>query len=89
MKQSTFNNELVKEVSVFLQDYMKRNNISILSADECAELLAKNSILPNDVGPKQGFNFRQMLRDGRDKKIDLVTGAYQQRPKTKWTINNI
>lgn len=86
MKQSTFNNDLVKKVSVFLQDYMKSNNISRMKADECAELLAKNLILPNDVGPKQGFNFREMLRNGRDNKIELVTGAYQQKPKTKWTI---
>jgi hypothetical protein len=86
MKQSNFNNDLVKKVSVFLQDYMKSNNINRMTADECAELLAKNSILPNDVGPKQGFNFREMLRNGRDKKIELVTGAYQQRPRTKWTI---
>ena len=86
MPQSDFNILKVKEVSSFLQNYMKSNNISHLSADECADLLAKEGILPNDVGPKPGFNFRQMLRDGRDGYIDLVEGAYQERPNTRWYI---
>ena len=81
-----FNNNQVMQVSKFLQDYMHRNNIVSMTADECADLLAKNNILPNNIGPKTGFNFRQMLRDGRDKLIDLVEGAYQERPKKKWTI---
>ncbi len=83
---SDFNNNQVAQVSSFLQNYMHKNNIASMSADECADLLAKNKILPNNIGPKPGFNFRQMLRDGRDKLIDLVEGAYQARPKTKWTI---
>ena len=83
---SNFTDKQVKQVSDFLQSYMFHNNIKSLSADECAELLAKDNILPNNIGPKPGFNFRQMLRDGRDQLIDLVTGAYQERPKTKWTI---
>jgi hypothetical protein len=81
-----FNNNQVMIVSKFLQNYMRQNNIDSMSADACADLLAKNNILPNNIGPKPGFNFRQMLRDGRDKSIDLVDGAYQARPKTKWTI---
>lgn len=87
MKKSNFNNSQVKKVSNFLQDYMRKNNINSLSADESASLLAKNDILSNEVGPKPGFNFRQMLRDGRENIIDLVDGAYQERPKTKWIIN--
>lgn len=83
-----FNNNQVKQVSNFLQDYMKKNNIASMTADECANLLAKNNILPNNIGPKTGFNFRQMLRDGRDELIDLVAGAHQERPKTRWTIYN-
>ena len=83
---SDFNNNQVAQVSSFLQNYMHKHNIASMSADECADLLAENNILPNNVGPKSGFNFRQMLRDGRDKLIDLVEGAYQARPKTKWTI---
>jgi len=39
------------------------------------------------IGPKPGFNFRQMLRDGRDKSIILVDGAYQERPNTRWKIS--
>ena len=83
---SDFNNVQVTQVSVFLQNHMQKNNIASMSADECADLLVQNNILPNNVGPKSGFNFRQMLRDGRDKLINLVEGAYQERPKTKWTI---
>jgi hypothetical protein len=83
---SDFSNKKVAEVSSFLQNYMKNNNIESMTPDECASILAKKLILPNDVGPKQGFNFRQMLRDGRDGLIDIVDGAHQLRPKTKWTI---
>lgn len=86
MKTSEFTNDQVKEVSEFLQGYMQKNRISLITADECADLLAENNILPNNLGPKPGFNFRQMLRDGRDGYIDLVKGAYQERPKTKWII---
>jgi hypothetical protein len=83
---SDFSPGQVQEVSQFLQNYMRTHGIIQLSADECAELLAVNNILPNDVGPKPGFNFRQMLRDGRDGKIPLVTGVDQERPNTKWVI---
>ena len=76
----------VEEVSNFLQSKMRKNSLNFISADEVAQILANNRILPNNVGPKPGFNFRQMLRDGRDKKIPLVKGASQVRPKTKWTI---
>jgi len=86
LNMSNFTNDQVTQVSNFLQMHMQRNNIDSMTADECADLLAMNKILPNNIGPKPGFNFRQMLRDGRDKLIDLVEGAYQARPKTKWTI---
>lgn len=89
MKTSDFNNDLVSKVSDFLQKYMKQNHVSFLSADECADVLANNNILTNKIGPKKGFNFRQMLRDGRDKKINLVTGASQKKPNTKWVIYNV
>jgi hypothetical protein len=84
--QSRFSNELVKTVSDFLQEYMNKNNINQLTADQCTEILMQNNILPNNIGPKPGFNFRQMLRDGRDKKIHLVIGANQERPNTRWYI---
>ncbi len=86
MKQPSFTNQKVKEVSSFLQDYMQKNNIQELTADECATLLAQNNILSNQFGPKPGFNFRQMLREGRDGLISLVEGAYQARPNTRWRI---
>ena len=86
---SEFTNDQVQRVSVFLQEYMKKNRISSMTADECAEILAENNILPNNIGPKPGFNFRQMLRDGRDDLIELVEGAYQERPKTRWYIRRI
>jgi hypothetical protein len=89
MKSSTFDNQVVKDVSNFLQDYMRKNAIISMTADECAEILAKNSILSNKVGPKPGFNFRQLLRDGRDGKIDLVKGAIQEKPKARWLIIKI
>jgi hypothetical protein len=84
-----YSEEKVNEVSDFLQSYMKRNNIRTMTPDECADILASNEILPNDLGPKPGFNFRQMLRDGRDGNISLVKGAYQERPKTRWVIKFI
>jgi len=83
---SNFNNEIVEKVSIFLQNYMKQNKIQQLSADDCASLLNKNNILPNDIGPKKGFNFRQMLRDGRDGLIEKVDGTYQEKPRSRWYI---
>lgn len=79
----------VQKVSDFLQNYMKQNNINSLTADECALLLDKNGILSNKVGPKPGFNFRQMLRDGRDGLIPMVQGAFQERPNTRWSIKSV
>lgn len=86
MKKMEFHDSQVEKVSDFLQKYMNENHIDFLTADECAEILAKNNILSNTIGPKPGFNFRQMLRDGRDGLINLVKGAQQERPKTKWMI---
>ena len=86
---STFENSDVKFISDYLQYYMNKNNIDEMTADECADLLAQSKVLSNKIGPKPGFNFRQMLRDGRDSKIDLVLGAQQNYPKAKWTIKRI
>ena len=41
MIKSIFDNTLVNTISVFLQEYMKDNNIDVLSADDCASLLAE------------------------------------------------
>jgi hypothetical protein len=87
MKKSNFDNFIVRQVSDFLQKYMNENHVDTLTADECASLLAENNVLSNKIPPKPGFNFRQMLRDGRDELINLVDGAYQERPNTKWFIN--
>lgn len=86
MTKSRFDNSQVFKVSCFLQQYMKVNSVDFLKADECASLLAENNILSNEIGPKSGFNFRQMLRDGRDGLIYFVNGAYQEKPNKKWII---
>ncbi len=86
---NNFDNEDVKMVSHYLQYYMRKNSIKSMSADECAILLSESKIVSNEVGPKQGFNFRQMLREGRDGKIDLVVGAEQKQPNTRWKIRNV
>jgi hypothetical protein len=89
MLKSEYTRKEVDKVSQFLQNYMAQSAIHSLTADQAAELLAKNSVLRNDIGPKPGFNFREMLRQGREGKIEKVAGAYQLRPKTRWTINLI
>jgi hypothetical protein len=86
---SAFNNNDVEKVSLFIQNHMKKNRLKVLSADDCATLLAENKILPYNKHPKPGFNFRQMLRDGRDGHIDRVKGACQSRPKTRWWIHSV
>lgn len=86
---SDFKNSDVKFVSDYLQYYMTKNNIDSMTADECAGLLSQGKVLSNKIGPKPGFNFRQMLRDGRDGKIDLVKGAEQERPRTRWKITRL
>ncbi|MDR0907739.1 MAG: hypothetical protein LBM63_03945 [Rikenellaceae bacterium] len=88
MTKIEFNNNQVKLVSDFLQNYMRKNDIISLTADDSAELLANNGILSNEIGPKQGFNFRQMLRDGRDGKIDFVKGTEQYK-NGRWIIYRV
>lgn len=84
-----YTSALVEQVGKFLQDHMKRSGISEMSADECAKLLAEAGLLPDDVGPKPGFNFREMLRDGRDGRIPLVAGAEQEQPHARWRIRRL
>lgn len=88
-KKLNFDNDLVQRVSDFLQNHMAMNNLDSLTADECADLLDENKILSSEGHPKSGFNFRQLLRDGRDKKIDLVLGVFQERPRKSWQIKRI
>jgi hypothetical protein len=68
---------------------MTKNEIDNLTADECAALVSDSKLVSNRIEPKPGFNFRQMLRDGRDGKIDLVTGAKQEKPNSRWKISKI
>lgn len=89
MPRFEYTHEEIDKVSRFLQNHMAQSGIQYLTADEAADLLAKNSILRNDIGPKPGFNFREMLRQGRDGKIEMVRGAYQLSPRTQWRINLI
>ena len=87
MLQFEYTQEEINKVSQFLQHHMAKSAICSLTADQAADLLAKNSILRNDIGPKPGFNFREMLRQGREGKIKKVKGAHQLRPGTRWKIN--
>jgi hypothetical protein len=89
MPKFEYTQEEVDKVSRFLQNHMAKAGIKYLTADEASDLLAKNSILKNDIGPKSGFNFREMLRQGRDGKIKKVTGAYQLLPGSRWKVNLI
>ena len=86
MAKFQYSNQQVEEVSNFIQTYLKKNNLSILTADQCAQLLADNGILENSLGPKQGFNFREMLRQGREGKIGKMPGVYQIKPGARWVI---
>jgi len=86
---SEFSEAQVALVSAFLQRHMKANGIKSMVPDECAELLARHRMLPNTVGPKPGFNFRQMLRDGRDGLIPRVKGARQAAPHKRWHIDRV
>lgn len=84
-----FDNNKVKHVSDYLQAYMQAMNIDKMTADECAKLLHENNILSSEGHPKPGFNFRQLLRDGRDKKIEMIQGASQISPRKRWQINRV
>ena len=89
MKKFHFTESSVTKVSDFLQAYMISKSIKWLTADQCAELLAENKILSNKIGPKPGFHFRQMLRDGRNGLIPRIEGAYQDKPGSVWRIYRI
>lgn len=87
MENTNFTNKQVMEVSDFLQTYMLKNGIDEMTADECADILSSEDIL-DQIPPKPGFNFRQMLRDGRDSKIIMVEGAVQL-GNSHWIIKPI
>jgi len=99
VKEISFNKADVAEVSKFLQDYMAKKKLQSMTADECAILLANHHTLGGRLwpqGPKIGFIFRQMLRDGRDGRIQgvrgpcLVTGATQKGGHhTRWCIARV
>ena len=86
----TYTDKEVITVSDFLQAYMKKNNISSMTADQCAGVLAQATILTNTKGPVPGFNFREMLRQCRDGVISSkVVGVYQKEPGSRWKISYI
>lgn len=74
MENTNFTNEHVTKVSDFLQSYMLENDIDEMTADECADVLLSKGLM-EQIPPKPGFNFRQMLRDGKDGKIDMIEGV--------------
>jgi len=84
-----YDNAIVEKASNFLQIYLDKNELLCLTADQSAHLLAKQGILTNQIGPKLGFNFREMLRQGRFGKVNLVSGAFQVRPRSRWHIYNL
>ena len=86
---SNFTNQEVKTISDSLQKYMQENNKPFMEADECADHLNIENVLTNTDGPKPGFNFRQMLRDGRDGHIDKIKGSRQMFEKGRWYIYNL
>ncbi len=88
MKQPVTSSK-VAEISAFLQKYMQANEIVELTADQCAEILDKNGVLSKVGHPKPGFNFRQVLRDGRDNLIPMVTGASQNPKSKRWKIERV
>ncbi len=88
-KMSNFANKKIKEVSIFLHKYKRKNKLTSLSASECVNIFDQNNILSSNFGPKPDFNYRDMLRDGRNKTISLVNGTHQKQPNTKWTIFRI
>lgn len=81
--------ERVQLVSDFLQKYMAKNVVSELSADQCATQLDKVGVLSSEGHPKPGFNFRQLLLDGRDKKVEMVKGASQNEKSKRWKIEKV
>lgn len=89
MAKFIYSNEIIEEVNNILQLHMKENYLSQMTPDECADLLALKGILSNKIGPKPGFNFRQMLRDGRDGKIPKIKGIYQETPRKRWIIHKV
>lgn len=99
MKVSIFGKTDVDEVGEFLQNYMRKKDITSMTADKCAILLAENHILGQKLWPQKpkiGFNFRQMLRDGRDGCIEGIKGTYYVKgasqeggPRTQWRIDRV
>lgn len=86
MKQFEYTNDEVKSVSYYLQYYMHKYNMRHLTADQAATILNHIDVLSNNKGPKPGFNFREMLRQGKKDIINMVTGAWQKKKNSTWYI---
>ena len=88
-EEYSYTDDQVDYVSSFLQGHMARKQITQMTADECADLLDRSGLLPAGSHPKRGFRFREMLRNGRDGEIQLVDGAEQDGPNTRWVIRRM
>ena len=90
--KSTFIELYVKAVSKSLQNHMNMENIPDMTADACAIVLDSYGILKIGLAGPPGspaFMFRQLLRDGRDGLIPLVTGAEQANKRGEWIIKRV
>lgn len=86
MSEFVYSNEKVKEVSYYLQYYMHQHGRQYLTADEAAIILNHINVLTKEKGPKPGFNFREMLRQGKKDTINMVTGAWQKKKGSTWYV---
>jgi hypothetical protein len=88
----TFVELYVKAVSKCLQNHMNMENIPDMTADACAIVLDSYGILKIGLAGPPGapaFMFRQLLRDGRDGLIPLVTGGEQATKRGEWIIRKV
>lgn len=86
MNEFEYSNEQVQEVSSYLQYYMHQHKLKYLTADRAATILNHIDVLSNEKGPKPGFNFREMLRQGKKDVINMVTGAWQKKKGSTWYV---
>ncbi|MBU2491295.1 MAG: hypothetical protein KJ571_01620 [Bacteroidetes bacterium] len=81
-----YTDELISEISQFLQIYLEENEIEFLSAIDSASILDKANILKDNIFVVPGGRFTEVLRRGRKGLIPMVRGAYQSSPGKSWKI---
>lgn len=84
----TYDNELVKKVSIYLQDYLEQSGKEYITINEATELLHEKGILLDNVVANIGAKLKILLGKGRDCKILLVEGTYQEFKSSNWKIYN-